>query len=115
MDNWTEIRAQEFDIAPQRENESESEFRHRVAEELRQQGCIVEAHEALTNRLYDDDNPQALTGIAGAVAKAVQGRDYPGSQVGSDIAAGTVAKHQRPNEAMLLLALLLDTAERKPR
>lgn len=100
----TEQRAQEFGIAPQREGESDFEFRHRVSGALRDQGHIIEAHEAFQNALYDQ-NDDVMTGIVGAMAQTLHDIDYGshGSrQVGDDIAAGAIAQSPRDDGAAML-------------
>ena len=116
MKQGTEItaqRASEFGIEGQREGESDSNFRDRVSGALRATGNIIEAHEAFNNSLYDDPDGDAMTGIMGAVAQALQGRNYgakTGSQqVGDDIASGIVSQSPKDDSAGLfgLLAILL--------
>jgi len=72
-----------------------------VAEELRRQGHIIEAHEAYSGRRYDDptQGPTGLmVGIIGAVAQAMQGREYspndPERQIGDDIVAGVYVQNK---------------------
>ncbi len=101
----TKQRAQEFGIEPQRKSESNLAFRNRVANTLRSMGHIIEAHEAYNNCLYDD--PKAATGIMGAVARAVQGREYSGNQIDNDIAAGAVInKPEDELKEQFLLAMI---------
>lgn len=111
-------RAEEFGIAGKGEDEGVSAFRHRVAGALREMGHIIEAHEAQTDRLYNDpgngllDDP--MTGIIGAVAQVTGGIDYGSSdgiqQVGDDMAVGTVVRlpeeKMNPDVTMLMLALM---------
>src|SRR3989344_8505546 len=79
-------------------NESVSDFRHRVAGALRGSGHIIEAHEALSGKLYDDPDQGPtgpMTGIFGAVFQTMQGKSYstdPEQKVGDDIAAGVLAQ-----------------------
>ena len=47
----TAQRAQEFGLPAQQEGESDTVFRARVSGALRDQGRIIEAHEAHTNSL----------------------------------------------------------------
>lgn len=108
--NITAQRAQEFNIPAQQPNETDEAFRTRVSGVLRGQGHIIEAHEAYQNALYDQDE-NAMTGIFGAVAQALNGKDYspddPQRQVGDDIAAGVVASSKKPKmDADMLLAYL---------
>lgn len=83
----------------QREGENDDAFRSRVSGELRRQGSIIEAHEAYSGKRWDAEDQGAtgpMAGIFGAVAQAMQGRDYspndPERQIGDDIAAGVVAR-----------------------
>ncbi len=109
----TSQRAREFNIEGQREGESDTAFRSRVAGSLREAGCLIEAHEAFTNALYDDPEGGAMTGIFGALAQAFQGRDYGArtgyDQIGDDIAAGTLAQEpdrsMSPEMALLMIEL----------
>ena len=87
-----------YDIASQGEGEADGTFRSRVAGKLRDMGKIIEAHEAQQDARYDD-NEDVMTGIMGAMAQAMQGRDYGHrgeSQVGDDIAAGTFVRYPKP-------------------
>jgi hypothetical protein len=110
----TAQRAQEFGIALQGEGETDTAFRERVSGILRQQGRIIEAHEALCNRLYDNDpDGGVMQGIMGAMAGAMYEKQYSRdgvSQVGDDIAMGGIVSEQRkpdlPPEMMLLACLL---------
>lgn len=102
----TEQRAREFGVEGKRDGESVQAFRERVAEQLRRAGYIIEAHEALSNKLYDDpDNEMGMLGILGAVAKQYHGKSYAGSEVASDISAGVVV--QAPPKEDNLAAMLL--------
>ena len=110
---WTAERAAQFDIEGQRKGESNNAFRGRVSAILRQQGHIIEAHEARQNALYDDqNNPLTEMGIKGAVAQEMQGKYYttnPAEQVGDDIAAGgfvsTPERETDPTTAILTCLL----------
>ncbi len=114
MKAGTEItaqRAQEFNLEPQGEEESDAAFRDRISGKLREKGHIIEAHEAYANALYDDPEGSAMTGIVGVVAQALSGRNYGSSgsrAVGDDIAAGTVANKPRdPARDGLLVAFAM--------
>lgn len=100
--NWvTAERAKEFGLPPQGRKESESAFRARISGALRDNGHIIEAHEAATGKLYDDENEIAMSGITGALAQKMQGVNYRQSgsnQVGTDVAAGCVATNKNPIE-----------------
>lgn len=102
--------AQDYGIEAQREGESDSAFKHRVSGALRAAGHIIEAHEALQDKFFDE-SPDVMTGITGAVAQAMQGKDYHldgEQQVGMDIAAGVVSQAlKKDNSALLLLAMML--------
>ena len=83
----------------QSEGENEDAFKSRVAGVLKKKGSIIEAHEAFSGRRYDDEEQGAtgpMAGIFGAVAQAMQGREYspsdPERQIGDDIAAGVLAQ-----------------------
>ena len=105
----TAQRAREFNIAAQEAGESDDAFRHRVSGALRAQGHIIEAHEACQNALYDDPTANVMTGIFGAMAQMMQGREYRLSdgmrQVGDDIAAGVVAQTPQDDSAGMLAVL----------
>jgi len=112
----TAQRAQEFDIEPQRTDEHAQAFRERVSGILRAQGHIIEAHEALRNRLYDDDpDGDIMEGITGALAMMMSGKHYnprSGSdQVGDDIAVGSIVRDKQANPPMspemMLIAMLM--------
>jgi hypothetical protein len=100
-----------YGIAPQGESEPDGTFRSRVAGALRDQGKVIEAHEAQQDARYED-NDDVMTGIMGAVAQAMQGRNYGRrgeSQVGDDIAAGTCVRYPKPeiDPAMALMMIAL--------
>ncbi len=100
-----------YNIPPQEENESNNQFQHRVAGALRDQGHIIEAHEAQHNARYDQ-NENVMAGIAGAMAMAIQGVSYgsaSSSLVGDELAAGTIALSPKPDFSAdeLLLTMML--------
>jgi len=110
----TAQRAQEFGIDSQGENEPDVAFRERVSGILREQGHIIEAHEALRNCLYDDDpSGGVMEGIMGAMAGALHEKQYSRDgvgQVGDDIALGALASEPRKPEMSpetMLIACLL--------
>lgn len=103
-----------YGIAAQGVNESDIDFRHRVAGALRDKGNVIEAHEAQQDKRYDEDGGDMVTsGIVGAVAMALQGKDYGSrgsSRVGDEIAAGVIAQSPpKPkmsvDEVMLMVAM----------
>ena len=103
--------AEYYGIAPQGENENSSAFRSRVAGVLRDQGRIIEAHEAQQDARYED-NEQVMDGILGAAAQAMQGTHYGSTGerlVGDDIAAGYLVRYPKPklDPDMALLAMLM--------
>lgn len=102
----TKQRAQEFGIEAQREGESDYDFRDRVANELRAMGHPIEAHEAFSNCLYDDPGSDAMTGIIGFVAQAIQGTSYSGNQIANDIVSGVVAQKPQDQLADALIMML---------
>ena len=102
----TKQRAQEFGIEAQREDESDFEFRDRVSNSLRAMGHLIEAHEAFSNKLYDDPTGDAMTGIIGAVAQAMQGKSYRGNQIANDIATGVVAQRPKNDLADALILMM---------
>jgi hypothetical protein len=116
----TAQRAADYKLPPQAKDESDSAFRERIAGAIREKGgpdSIIEAHEARTNRLYNEpsDNPMSdpMTGIVGALAQALHGINYHPrngiDQVGNDTALGTVMRLQEdemtPETAHMLMAL----------
>jgi hypothetical protein len=114
MNGITTQRAKEFGLNPQAEGESDMAFRNRVSGRLRDMGHLIEAHEAYSDRLYDDPEGDAMTGVIGAIAQAMQGRDYGkrgSDQIGVDIAAGLHTQHAErsnpsANALMLMMAML---------
>lgn len=112
MKPGTEIttqRAREFNLPPQQENEDEMSFRRRVSGALRDQGNIIEAHEAFNNELYDQST-DAMTGIIGALAQVSQDVDFGSKgdrQVDDDFAAGVVVQAPKEDPSMALLAMML--------
>jgi len=102
--------AKYYGIEAQREGETDSAFRHRVAGELRDMGKPIEAHEAQRDERIENSD-DVMTGVMGAIAQAVQGVDYGVSgirQVGCDIAAGGLVKNPKPkiSPEMALLSVL---------
>jgi hypothetical protein len=98
----TAQRASEYGIALQAQDESDHAFRRRVSGVLRDSNHLIEAHEAATNRLYNDGGENSMedpmTGIIGAIAQAMQGKNYNVSgadQVACDYAAGHIVKNPR--------------------
>ena len=99
----------------QNEGEGDDAFKSRVTGELRAQGQIIEAHEAYSGRRYDDPDQGPtgpMTGIFGAVAQAMQGREYsphdPERQIGDDIAAGVVSRAGKDHTKRALGAIFDD-------
>ena len=105
--------AEFYEIEPQREDESDYLFRHRIAGALRDMGKLIEAHEAQRDERIEDSD-DVMAGVMGAVAQAVHGIDYGISgiqQVGCDIAAGELVikpKSKMSPEAALLSILLFE-------
>ena len=107
--------AHQFGIAPQRTDESDDSFKSRVAGELRDMGEIIYAHEAATDAYYDQ-SADAMTGILGAVAQAMQGKDYNVSgsaQVNTDLVAGKVVQKPKDDPLMAMLMMALMGMERR--
>ena len=100
-----------YGIASQGEGEPDGAFRSRVAGALRDMGKIIEAHEAQQDARYEDSE-DVQTGIMGAMAQVMQGRDYGqrgAGQVGNDIAAGTFVRYPKPeiDPMAAMLAVLM--------
>lgn len=100
-----------YGIAPQQDNETDAAFRDRVSGALRDMGHIIEAHEAFRDERYEQSG-HVMTGVFGALAQALQGVDYHrtgASQVGDDIAAGTIIESRKPKmtpeEALFMVTL----------
>jgi len=106
--------AKYYNIEPQRDNESDSNFKSRVSGKLRDAGNIIEAHEVAQDKRYDADGGEnVMAGIAGAMAMAMQGKDYGSkgsSLIGDEIAAGRKAMSPKKeiDPTMLLMKILLD-------
>jgi hypothetical protein len=75
---------------------------------------IIEAHEVAQDKRYDEEGGDTvMMGITGAVATALQGRNYGSKgdrRVGDEIAAGVVATQPKrpsmsPEMVMLMMAL----------
>ena len=106
--------AQWYNIAAQKNDESDTAFVARVSGELRKQGAVIEAHECAQNRRYEDsdDGDFVLAGITGMIAMKMQGVDYgsTGSDlIGDEIAAGIIATSPKKDTdpVMALLAAML--------
>lgn len=101
-----------YGIEPQGKNESDSQFKSRVAGILRDNGLIVEAHEVTQDARWDDPDKgdSVMDGILGAMAQSLQGVDYNvsgDSQVGADIAAGIFMKSPKKDDSDLGLLLMM--------
>jgi len=102
-----------YGIEPQAEGEDNRTFRSRVADVLRSNNLIIDAHEAYTNRYHDEKQDDILdsptTGIVGAVALAMQGKQD--KDIGYDMAAGVcVQKKQHDptsDDALVMLMMAL--------
>ena len=98
--NSLAIQYGEYYKIDRRENESDHMYRSRVAGELRGRGKLIEAHEAISGRRYDDPYQGALgplTGIMGALNLALNGRNFssdPERMVGDDIVAGAITRYE---------------------
>ncbi|MET0603601.1 MAG: hypothetical protein ABW167_16565 [Baekduia sp.] len=101
-----------------REHEDASAFCQRVAGDLRSLGMVVEAHEALQGRRYDDPNgpslgerDSVLTGVAGALMNGLHGDIMRSSdglhQVGDDLALGVVATNRDKSGEAIAAAFAL--------
>ena len=100
-----------FGIDAQREDESDIQFRGRVAGVLRDNEKIIEAHEVYNDE-YQGESDAVTTGVMGALAQYMQGVDYRVSgrqQIATDFAAGMVVKNPREEMSpeMALMAVLL--------
>jgi len=98
---------------PQREGEPDTAYRDRISGVLRANGQIIEAHEVRTGRRYDDPDQGEMgpmTGIIGALAQALNGKEYSPrdgvSQVGDDLAVGFITEHPRDDSH---IAAMFDT------
>lgn len=104
--------AEWYNITPQAEGESDENFKHRVAGALRDAGQIIEAHEVQADARWDGEGSTAITGIAGAMAMALQGIDYGrtgSTRVGDEMAAGVIAtsRASKPSADELLLTIMM--------
>ncbi len=104
-------------IDPQGPDESETAFRERVSGTLRDQGHVIEAHEAYHNQRYDEGGDDGvggpMVGAFGAAALALAGRDFGSTGVrliGDEMMAGVIVKEPRPRDdgaALLVLAMAM--------
>ena len=114
MTTHTQQLQEHYGLQPQGADESDSNFRHRIAGNLRDMGHIIEAHEAQQDARWDDESRggDVTAGIMGAMAQALHGRDYHvrgEQQVGCDYAAGMYIRHKKPDpspEAMMMMLTL---------
>ncbi len=100
---------------PQAAGESDSDYRRRIAGVLRGEGRIIEAHEVLSGRRYDDPEQGELgpmAGILGAFAQIYSGREYspldPARQVEDDVMVGFMVGRGQ-DEAERSIAGIMDT------
>jgi hypothetical protein len=109
----TAQRAEWYKIAPQAQDEADGDFRRRVAGELRAMGHVIEAHEALQNRLYadpGDDGPTVMDGVTGALAHALHGVDWGDRRrVDDEAVTGAYLRLKKPDldpdTAMLMMQI----------
>lgn len=118
--------ARNYNIPPQKTGESNSDFKYRVAGKLREMGNIIESHEVLCDKRYDE-SPDVITGITGAMAMIMENRGFHGDperpnngerQLDDDFAAGILTRHQinnppPPPEVALLSAMLFSGNKKK--
>lgn len=88
-----------YGLPPQGPAESDYDFRHRIAGQLRDMGKLIEAHEAQQDARWDDEEKggDVLAGVTGAMAQALTGVDYRvqgEQQVGCDLVAGLYLRHK---------------------
>lgn len=101
--------AHDFGLPARQEGESAKAFRARISSALRDQGYMIEAHEAWAGKYFDQDD-DAITGVMGAVAMGMSDVDFgthDGKLVGDEIAAGVAAQAPKKDLSMALLAVLL--------
>ncbi len=114
MTTITKQHAEYFRLPPQGADESDYNFRHRIAGSLRDMGKLIEAHEAQQDARWDDESrgDDVTAGVMGALVQALQGVNYHvqgEQQVGTDIVAGLYTRHKKPDpspEEMLLMVEL---------
>jgi hypothetical protein len=103
--------AQRYGIPAQGPDEDDIEFKGRVSGVLRDAGNFIEAHEVHADQFFDQSD-DVMTGIMGAVAQVWSGKTYGKSgytQVGDDIAVGTIVQHPKPevDPMMALMAVMM--------
>jgi len=86
-----------YGYPPQKEGESDENFKARIGGALRDDGHVIEAHELHRGKLFDDPDgdDDVITGVTGALAQAMGGFDLGktgDTQVGDDIAVGLLVK-----------------------
>lgn len=106
MDDVIEM-ARYLGLSEQQDGESDRDFRIRVADVLRGKGRLIESQEILVGRRFDDPaNPPVgvlgnpLTGVAGALAQAMQGIDYRNAEDDAVAGAYALAPPDPAKEAM---------------
>lgn len=62
---------------------------------MRAKGLIIEAHEVLSGKRWDE--PGGTVGIKGAIAKALGNTKYDEDELGTDIAAGYIVDNPEPD------------------
>lgn len=95
--------ASDYRIEAQREGESDTDFKYRVAGELRDRGHAIEAHEVMANGRHDDPERggDVMTGLMGMMSMALAGVDYGsrgGSRVDNECIAGYLQRHEMSPE-----------------
>jgi hypothetical protein len=97
-----------YGYGPQREGQSDDDYRTEVALKLRQEGKLIEAHEIAQGRRYEADDgsfdPGVMLGVIGATHEALNG-ERPWSNrgdavFGDDIAAGGIVSQPDPHAAL---------------
>ena len=84
--------AQAYGLRKQGADEDDTTFRDRISAWLKDRNKVIEAHEALSGRRYDDGHGDVQCGLMGLVGMLLGGVDYmPRSSLhalGDEIAAG---------------------------
>jgi hypothetical protein len=105
--------AEYYGYEAQRDTETGHAFALRVAENLRRDGHMIEAHELTQGCRWDDQGhgDAVMNGIVGAIANAMH---RPGScSIGEDIAAGVVVQNPEPKPSLAAMLMMVELLGRR--
>lgn len=101
-----------YGFKPQGKNESDQDFKARIASQLRRMNKPIEAHEAYNDKRYEQSE-NVMDGVFGMIAQALSGKNYPGNELDNDFVVGKLVRYEmspegrRQEEANKMIASML--------